>query len=149
MTFVPLVTNYLWRLIENSIFPLYAKSYFFYGCFHIRSYFITLFTKPTSGQWYVQHLLVIEKIVIRISNSHWDWRLKEKRCRKSFLVAYTRHYKPLCRSVGPPVRRSAGPSVRRWLLGARDLRQSALLTIFAGTKKKRVTHGPTDRGTEV
>ena len=30
-----------------------------------------------------------------------------------FLVACTRLYNPLCRSVGPSVRRSVGPSVRR------------------------------------
>ena len=32
---------------------------------------------------------------------------------QTFLVACTRLYEPLCRSVGPSVRRSVGPSVRR------------------------------------
>jgi len=39
----------------------------------------------------------------------------------NFLVACTRLYKPLCRSVGP--------SVGKRLLGARDLWQSALFFI--------------------
>jgi len=43
-----------------------------------------------------------------------------------FLVACTRLYKPLCRSVG----RSVCRSVRRWRLGARDLWRSALLPLM-------------------
>ena len=42
-----------------------------------------------------------------------------------FLVACTQLYKPLCWLVGV----SVGLSVRRWMLGARDLWQSALLAL--------------------
>ena len=40
-----------------------------------------------------------------------EHRSLSKRSRKNFLVACTRLYTPLCRSVGPSVRWSVGPSV--------------------------------------
>mgnify|MGYP001796165720 CR=1 FL=1 len=52
-------------------------------------------------------------------------------CHTMFLVACTRLYKPLCRSVGP--------SVRRCLRGARDLWRSALLK-FETWSKYRSPH---------
>ena len=61
------------------------------------------------------------------SNSHGHWLLRvfsylsfnikdDIKCGWMFLVACTRLYNPLRRSVGPSVRRSVGPSVR-WSVG--------------------------------